>query len=941
MLSFSQRLTLSDRTIEFGRREVLVGRERHRLSPLEAAALAYLAERPHQPISREELLREVWGYAPQVRSRAADITISRLRQRIESDPRRPRHLLTVRGVGYRFVPTDQASPSSPPAATAAPQGGQPPRPLSEMLGREAELAALTGTSARLQVVQGPAGIGKTRLVLAHAAALSEAGAVVWWCVLSEVRTTEGFEEALAQALGVPLSEDDDAAEQIGHALAGRGTGWLILDTFEHLPAGCAEQLARWLQQAPELRAVVTSRRRLGVPGEQLVRLAPLSAPVAAQLFRARARQVGVDGISRDEAERIAAALDGLPLAIELAAARSPLFSPAQLLARLDEPLSLLRRSRSLDPRHASLEVALAWSWDLLGAAEQAALAQVTVFRGGFTAAAAEAVLDLPDGAAPLEVLSALVDHSLVSARLDTAPRRFTLSTAVRQLAAAKLPDRTHTAARHAAHFADWAWGELQRAETDGLTQALPRLRAERENLLAVRSATEDPTAAARVTLALLEVPPSRQPTAAAHALLSAAVDLEPLSPALAGRLRAHRAALHINAGDLAAAESDLEAASGAAESDPALWVAVGRQRCRALLKAARWDEAEAIAQSCAAVAQSLGAQEARFIALLDHAFSTFMRYDLPQTELLLQQARLIFPDLAETLWGGRLMTVLSAVYRGQGRLDEAIAARRESLRLYRFHKDPINAANALMDLNRYHFYLHGTPDDAAQAEAEQLCRELGERRLESLFLEQAAHLAVDAGRTAEAEATLRRFRAVSVGQVIEARREFTYFFLITLIRLQQGRHAEASEAAAAARGAAGGGDVPQFTLLGDIVSGLAAVFTGQRDEGRGFLQGAVDSARASGVQEIVYALCYLAVIEADDGHPDAAAAALDEATARLAEKAEPVQQLLLGLCAAWVHRRADPDAVAAALASVEAGSPPPVSTSVDLRLMAGRLQGLR
>ncbi|MFT4979812.1 MAG: DNA-binding winged helix-turn-helix (wHTH) protein, partial [Myxococcota bacterium] len=292
MHPFSKRLILCDRTVEFGRREVLFGDERLRLSPLEAAALAYLSERPGQPVTREELLREVWGYAPQVRSRAADITISRLRQQIEADPRRPRHLVTVRGVGYRFEPIERSPTASAPP-DRPPTPGRPPRPLGVLIGRAAELSALRAAAGRLVVIQGPPGVGKTRLVLAHAASLEERGQPVWWCALSEVRAAEGFEEALAQALGVPLSEEGSASEQIGYALAGRGAGTLLLDTFEHLPASCGVQLLGWLRSAPALRAVVTSRRRLGLSSEQLISLSGLPPAEAAALLQARAQQVGV------------------------------------------------------------------------------------------------------------------------------------------------------------------------------------------------------------------------------------------------------------------------------------------------------------------------------------------------------------------------------------------------------------------------------------------------------------------------------------------------------------------------------------------------------------------------------------------------------------------------------------------------------------------------
>ena len=203
------------------------------------------------------------------------------------------------------------------------------------------------------------------------------------------------------------------------AIAGRGRCLIVLDNFEQVVQHADATVGRWLD-APDAAYMVTSRERLNLAGEvvQVVQSLPLDG-AAIELFVARARGVKPDFTLDDSERRVIAQvvglLDGLPLAIELAAARIALLSPAQLLLRLRERFTLLAGRRG-PSRQATLRAAIDWSWHLLNAWEQAALEQCSVFEGGFTLAAAEAVIDLSDwhDVPPVvDAIQALVDKSLL------------------------------------------------------------------------------------------------------------------------------------------------------------------------------------------------------------------------------------------------------------------------------------------------------------------------------------------------------------------------------------------------------------------------------------------------------------------------------------------------------------------------------------------------
>jgi tetratricopeptide (TPR) repeat protein len=223
---------------------------------------------------------------------------------------------------------------------------------------------------------------------------------------------------VAQALGVLLSEERPD-EQLCHALHVRGRMLLILDNMEQVADFAASTVGTWTRKTSQAIFLVTSRVRLGLQAEQLVPLGPLSSVEALQLFEDRAKRLRPDFALNEETRpvvtQIVERLDGMSLAIELAAGRSSLMSPSQILERLDQRFRLLgNQNRDRSERQATLRGAIDWSWNLLHSGEQAALAQCSVFRGGFSLEAAERVLALEawDGWA-LDLIQSLVDQSLI------------------------------------------------------------------------------------------------------------------------------------------------------------------------------------------------------------------------------------------------------------------------------------------------------------------------------------------------------------------------------------------------------------------------------------------------------------------------------------------------------------------------------------------------
>ena len=383
-----------------------------------------------------------------------------------------------------------------------------PLPTTPFIGREAELAALTAMvtnrQTRCLVLVGPGGVGKTRLALQLADAVAGTfadGAIV--VPLAPVRHPDLVLTTIARALGMWEVGDQPIADRLREALRDRDL-LLILDNFEHLlPA--APHVADLIAACPKVMVLVTSRARLNLAGEREQVVSPLAVPgdgpaagdvgdvPSVRLFGARAIDAAPDftltAANTATVAAICRRLDGLPLAIELAAAWMRILSPAALLARLDERLPLLIGGpRDLTPRLQSMRDAIGWSYDLLTSEEQTRFRRLAVFTGGFTLDAARAVFsDRDDRHAVLETLVTLSDRSLLRPITeDTGEPRFTMLETIReygleQLVASGEEDSIRTG--HATYFLALA----ERIEPDlygvrGLVQSLDALEREHPNL---------------------------------------------------------------------------------------------------------------------------------------------------------------------------------------------------------------------------------------------------------------------------------------------------------------------------------------------------------------------------------------------------------------------------------------------------------------------------
>ena len=382
-----------------------------------------------------------------------------------------------------------------------------PASTSPFVGRTDELAAIGaafGQGGRAVTLRGPAGIGKTRLAVEHAARSrrSDRELRACFCDLSPARDPAGVVLAAVEALGAPdhaVAGGAEPLEALGRWLSRRGRRLVVLDNCEHVLPIAARLVASWLASAPDLLLLSTSRESLGAAGEQVIDVGGLADEPATRLLLERAAEVGArlspEGQARD-IEAIVAGLAGNPLAIELAAARTEVLPLAEVARRLEQPLVLLRDPQAApEDRHGSLWSALAASWELLADWERAALAQVSVFEGGIPLCGAEAVLDLPGAAPPggpsvLDALHSLVRRSL--ARVTTAEEpgaepRFALLPSVRRFAGHQLAARGAgpTEERHAGWFLERGagWLEGTRGPEAGAFRA--RLRREAANLRAV------------------------------------------------------------------------------------------------------------------------------------------------------------------------------------------------------------------------------------------------------------------------------------------------------------------------------------------------------------------------------------------------------------------------------------------------------------------------
>ncbi|GAA2762062.1 hypothetical protein GCM10010103_11030 [Streptomyces paradoxus] len=506
---------LPDRTAEAARRDtrrldalrarhtaaLALGEAEQSLPELTALCDGHPLDEPLQAL-RLRALRDA-GRAAEALDAYEDVRRS-LADRLGTDP----------GPELRALHAELLRLGDAPAPAPAPADGEPPRPagnlrarLTSFIGRETDIETIRGdlAAARLVTLLGPGGAGKTRLSQETAETVREAmPGGVWLAELAPVDDPDAVPEAVLTAVGARetvlygagaegiraavADRLDDPVERLAEHCS-RPRMLLILDNCEHVAEAAARLTEELLARCPDLTVLATSREPLGVPGELLRPVEPLPEPVALRLLAERGAAARPGFRIEDDpgaCAEICRRLDGLPLAIELAAARLRMLTPRQIADRLDDRFRLLTSgSRTVLPRQQTLRAVVDWSWDLLDEEERDVLRRLSVFAGGCDLPAAEAVC----GPAALEALGSLVDRSLVVAAPPGSPAdgemRYRLLETVAEYAAERLDEsgrRAETERAHLTYFRELARVTDPLLRGPGQLAAIHRLEREYENL---------------------------------------------------------------------------------------------------------------------------------------------------------------------------------------------------------------------------------------------------------------------------------------------------------------------------------------------------------------------------------------------------------------------------------------------------------------------------
>jgi predicted ATPase/DNA-binding SARP family transcriptional activator len=494
------------------------------------AVAVLLGEQQLQPL-RERLtalgMRALAGAGRQTEALGLyEQTRDRLADELGVDPSpllRDAHLAVLRGEAAAAVPAPSsrppsrapspvpAAPAAPPAARRTRAAGNLRTQVTSIVGREEEIGRIAAllTDGPLVTIVGPGGAGKTRLAVECAGRLADRWPDGTWLVelaavsgpdsvattvLAALGSRDGVLQAAAQAGARPA----DPADRLVQILAGKAL-LLVLDNCEHLVDEAAALASRLLGSCPDVRLLVTTQEPLAVPGEVLSPIPPLTLPPpeadgaeaagypAVMLFAERAAAVRpgftLDGGNAAAVSAICRRLDGMPLAIELAAARARVLTPQQIAERLDDRFRLLTGgSRGALPRHQTLQAVVAWSWERLGEEEARTARRLSVFAGGATLDEVESLC----GPQALDTLSGLVDKSLVEVDGD----RYRMLETIRAYAAGQLASSGEE---------EQAWTELAAAQLAQARAAEPRLRSRDQltSIEALAAGTDNAVAALR------------------------------------------------------------------------------------------------------------------------------------------------------------------------------------------------------------------------------------------------------------------------------------------------------------------------------------------------------------------------------------------------------------------------------------------------------------
>ena len=656
---------------------------------------------------------------------------------------------------------EQPLPPAPPGPGTAP-GPALPHETTSFIGREHELATIGELLAlsRLVTLTGPGGSGKSRLALRYAAdAHTSYPGGIWLVELAALTGPQLVGTALAAALsvrekpGVPLIDGVVARLADSQAL-------LIMDNCEHVLSGVAEAVTPLLRACPSLRVLATSQSRLGITGEASWPVPPLELPEPAaepeDIGRAEAVRLLCDRaalarpgfrLTDDNASLVAdicRRLDGIPLAIELAAARLNMLTVRQLAARLGDRFRLLTGgSRAALPRHRALLAAIEWSHDLLTPAERVCLRRLAVFSGGCTLEAAEAVCpddDLAAGAV-FDIVSSLVDKSLLTTEERFDSMRYGMLESVRQYVLQQLDAASERPELERRHLT-WLLGYARQADFEGPDQGAwlelidadqDNFRAGLERALDASSSCYHPRDALELAGLLAPFWEVRGPIELGRRWLAA---LAAAGPGAEPRLRA--VALD-GAARLALVQGDQEAQLACQQESLAIWRSLGDvaavARCLGEIGAAQHVRGDyAAARACYAEALDLGSRSADD-AVMARSLSGLGRLalfqnDMAQATAYYEESMARFQAIGDLRRATTILGNLGVVALHQGRPDLAVTRLREHLANARRLGDRKLIGGALVNLGDTLYSTGELPESASMLrQALEIAGQIGDRRM--------------------------------------------------------------------------------------------------------------------------------------------------------------------------------------------------------------------
>ena len=597
---------------------------------------------------------------------------------------------------YQVV-ADGLRANFPPLKSLDPRRHNLPISPTTFIGRSAELSELKGRleTDRMLTLLGAAGTGKTRLALQAAVDLSDVFPDgVWLVELASINDPDLVPQTVAEALGLQEEVDEQILSTLGRWLRDKRL-LLLVDNCEHLVTAVASLAARLLRESPGVQLLATSREALRVAGEKIMRVDPLPEADAVLLFAERSLAVQPSfRLTADNVEavtQICRRVEGIPLAIELAAGRARMMSPAEILARLQDSFRVLAGgSRTADPRHQTILAAVDWSYRLLNDGEKQLFRQLSVFSNGFTLEAAEAVGNVEGTESVLDLLGQLLDKSLVTSHeTEGGGTRYSLLEAVREYGQARLVEEGELESiqqRHTAFYVEFAETAHQNLNSADRVRALRRIGDDIDNLRSVFDTPGvAPDNALRLAAAMRDLWDLRGDFTEGRARLQAALR----GTSTRSLIRA-RALLGL--APMAGAQGDEEAAAQYCREALELFRELGdvegeasslQRLGQSLVQLEKFDEARSCLNEALQIATSHGFDEVRAVCFWRLGMVDLFAGDMPAAREQIVASLALSRELYDSEMVALSLLMLGNIALWQGRLAEARANLSEGLETWR------------------------------------------------------------------------------------------------------------------------------------------------------------------------------------------------------------------------------------------------------------------